>query len=136
MRQEFNDAKKAYVNRDDKGIARDILQSEDSFVSHAPTAQLAAAEYISKYGDLLGIKSEETQSLGLTAEKDMIDAGGELRFYSEKRLFDIFFSIFLVLVFSPFIILLFIWIFFEQLFVKNRIKGHICNSIPQTLQKC
>jgi zinc metalloprotease ZmpB len=88
MKQEFNALKKVYINRDDKDNARDLLHDEEPFISHAPTAQLAAAEYISKYGDLLGIKSEETQSLGLTAEKDMIDAGGELRFYSEKRLFD------------------------------------------------
>lgn len=88
MRQEFIESKKVYVNRDDKGTARDILHTEEPFVSRAPTAQLAAAEYLSKYGDLLGLKSGETKSLGLVSEKDIVPAEGELRFDSEKRQFD------------------------------------------------
>ena len=88
MHQEFNEANKVSVNRDERGVVRDLLHTEEPFVSHAPTAQLAAAQYLNKYGRLLGISSEELNSLGLSHETDVVDVAGELRFYTEKRQFD------------------------------------------------
>lgn len=88
MNQEFNQAHRVLINRDDKGIARELLHTEEQFVSRARTPQLAAAEYLSKYGELLGIKSEETNSLSLSHEADVVDAAGELRFRTEKKQFD------------------------------------------------
>ncbi len=88
MHQEFNEANNVHINRDDKGVVRELLHADEHFVSQATTAQLAAAEYLSKYGGLLGIKSDETNKLGLSHERDVVDAGGELRFRSEKRQFD------------------------------------------------
>src|SRR5215813_6003149 len=43
MYQEFNEAHKVHVNRDDKGVARELLHTEEHFVSQAHTPQLAAA---------------------------------------------------------------------------------------------
>jgi zinc metalloprotease ZmpB len=86
--QELNKAHNVLVNRDDKGIARELLHAEEPFVTQAPTAQLAAAEYLSKYGDLLGIKSGETNNLSISREAAMTPAESELRFDSEKKLFD------------------------------------------------
>ncbi len=88
MHQEFDQASKVHINRDDKGVARELLHTDEHVVSEASTAQLAAADYLSKFGGLLGIKSEETNNLALGHGKDVVDAGGELRFQSEKRQFE------------------------------------------------
>jgi zinc metalloprotease ZmpB len=88
MYQEFNQEHNVQVNLDDKGVARELLHAEEPFVSEAPTPQLAAAEYLSKYGGLLGIEAKETDNLSLAPEAAMVDAGGELRFRSEKKQFD------------------------------------------------
>lgn len=88
MYQEYNATRDVHVNRDDKGVVRDLLHAEQPFVSEAQTPQLAAAEYLREYGDLLGVAPEETNNLGLTREPDLVDLGGELRFHSEKKNFD------------------------------------------------
>ena len=88
MYQEFDEVNNVHINRDDKGAVRELLHTEEHFVSQASTAQLAAAEYLKKYGSLLGIKSDETNKLSLSHEMDVVDAGDELRFRSEKRQFD------------------------------------------------
>ena len=88
MFQEFNKAKKVHVNRDDKGVVRDLLHTDAPFVSDAPTPQLAADQYLSQYGDLLGIASEETNNLTKARDANATDDGRELRFHSEKQQFD------------------------------------------------
>ena len=88
MYQEFEESKNVHVNRDDNKVVRELLHIEEPFISQARTAQLAAAEYLKEYGELLGIKSGEMNNMSLSHEKNMIDAGSELRFHSEKRLFD------------------------------------------------
>src|SRR5450432_592854 len=88
MNQEFLQKRNVHVNRDDKGIVRDLLHNDEPVVVDAPTAQLAAADYLSQYGDLLGIKPAETNNLGQAVEKSATDAAGELRFHSEKQQFD------------------------------------------------
>ena len=88
MHQQLNKTNNVHINRDDKGIVRELLHIDKPFISQANTVQLAAAEYLSKYGGLLGIKSDETKKLGLSNEGDLVNARGELRFCSEKRQFD------------------------------------------------
>lgn len=88
MHQEFNEANKVHINRDDKGNAKDLIHNEDRFVSQANTPQQAATEYLSKYGGLLGITSEETGNLTLAAEKEVGDSTSELRLDKEMRQFD------------------------------------------------
>jgi zinc metalloprotease ZmpB len=88
MFQEFNEEKNVHVNRDDKGVVRDLIHGDTPVVTDAPTAQLAAQQYLNEYGDLLGIQNEETNNL--TSEHDSVAtaAPDELRFHSEKQQFD------------------------------------------------
>ncbi|MEP6738992.1 MAG: hypothetical protein ABJA61_01350 [Caldimonas sp.] len=88
MNQEFDKPKNVHINRDDKGVARDLLHGDDPFVSKAPTPQLAAAEYLEKFGSLLGMAKAETANMGLTRSAEATDSGDELRFASEKSQFD------------------------------------------------
>ena len=88
MNQEFNTAANVHINRDSAGIVRELLHTEEHFISQARTPQLAAAEYLAKYGKLLGIVPQETTNLSLTAEADPTETSGELRFRHEKHQFD------------------------------------------------
>jgi hypothetical protein len=88
VHQEFNEDFNVQVNRDENGNVRELVHTDQPFVSQAPTAQLAAAEYLNTYGDLIGIKPEETNNLALTREAEPVDAPDELRFYTEKQQFD------------------------------------------------
>ena len=88
MYQEFDATSKAMVNRDDKNVVRELLHQDENVVSEANTPQLAAADYLSKFGNLLGLGGGETDNLALTHGTDLSDAGGELRFQREKQQFD------------------------------------------------
>lgn len=85
MYQEFDHTHKVHINRDDHGVPRELLHFDEQVVSEAPTAQLAAKDYLSRYGNLLGVGAGETNNLALTAQPEPTDAGGELRFDAEKR---------------------------------------------------
>ncbi|MCX6631386.1 MAG: hypothetical protein NTW28_27550 [Candidatus Solibacter sp.] len=88
MYQEFDANSKATVNRDEKDVVRELLHQDEHVVSEANTPQLAATDYLSKFGSLLGLGGGETDNLALTHDTDLTDAGGELRFQREKQQFD------------------------------------------------
>ena len=88
MNQEFQRAGKVLINRDDKGVVRDLQHTDEPFVSSAPTPQLAAAEYLGQYGSLLGVEPTETANMSLARSPKATDSGDELRFASEKSTFD------------------------------------------------
>jgi hypothetical protein len=88
MHQELAAAANVLVNRDDSGVARELLHAGDPFVSAADTPQGVAAEYLGQYGPLLGIESAETRAMGLVPAAEPAEATGELRFQTEKRQFD------------------------------------------------
>jgi zinc metalloprotease ZmpB len=88
MNQEFDQANKVLINRDDKGVTRDLLHTEEPFVSQAPTPQLAAAEYLDKFGGLLGLKAGETDNLDLAQAAAPTNVADDLRFQEEKSQFD------------------------------------------------
>jgi hypothetical protein len=88
MNQEFLRAGKVLINRDNKGVVRDLQHTDEPFVSSAPTPQLAAAEYLSQYGSLLGVEPAETANMSLARSAKATDSGDELRFSSEKSTFD------------------------------------------------
>ncbi len=88
MHQEFSAETDVHVNRDDQGHVRDVLHTDAPITTDAPTAQLAAADYLRRYGRLLGVAPAETMSLALAPEADATDTGPELRFRSEKQHFD------------------------------------------------
>ena len=88
MSQEFNDFAKAILDRDDQGKPRGILHVEQPYLSGAPTAQLAAHDYLKKFGEVLGLRESELRSLGESPESAPTDDGVEYRFWSEKPQFD------------------------------------------------
>ena len=88
MNQQFDRANKVLINRDDKGVVRELLHNEEQIVSAESTPQLAAADYLARFGGLLGLGSGETANLGQTHETDLVPAGDELRFQREKQQFD------------------------------------------------
>src|SRR5579871_2263163 len=88
MYQEFDRAHKVHINRDDRGVPRELLHFDEQVVSEAPTAQLAAKDYLARYGNLLGVGAGEMSNLALTAAAEPSSAGGELRFDAEKHHMD------------------------------------------------
>src|ERR1700686_2638665 len=55
MFQEYSKARSVYINRDAQGVARELLHFDSPVSAQASTPDLIAAEYLRKYGDLLGI---------------------------------------------------------------------------------
>ena len=88
MSHEFNDSLKVHINRDVDGNPRDLLHIEEPYVSKAPTPQMAAREYLEKFGSLIGITAEELKHLSQSPETKPIEAPVEYRFLQEKMQFD------------------------------------------------
>ena len=88
MAHEFDAGAQMHVNRDEGGLARDLLNTENFFESKARTAQLAAREYLERFGGMLGIAPDELRHLGLRAERRPIEQGIEYRFLAEAPQFD------------------------------------------------
>jgi hypothetical protein len=88
MYQEFNSARNAYLDRDEEGIVRQLLHTHAPVVSEARTPQLAAAEYLDQFGELLGLTSEQLKNLSLSPSPIIEDAPVEYRFLQEKHQFD------------------------------------------------
>src|SRR5262249_61844830 len=88
MHQQLNKTNNVRINRDDKGIVRELLHVDKPFISQANTAQLAAAEYLSKYGGLLGGKNDEKKKIGLSPQGDVLNARGGRPFFFGNGQFD------------------------------------------------
>jgi hypothetical protein len=88
MSQEFDRTAGLHLDRDDQGIGRHLLHVEELYVSKAHTPQLAAREYLEKFGPMLGITAQELKKAGESTERRPIDAQVEYRFLAEKPLFD------------------------------------------------
>jgi hypothetical protein len=88
MFEEFVAAANIHINRDDTGIARELLHIDQPYVSQARTPQLAARDYLSKFGDVLGITTEELKNYSLPPERDLADVSADYRFHVEKTQFD------------------------------------------------
>jgi zinc metalloprotease ZmpB len=88
MSQEFNETVKAHINRDDSGVVRDLLHMEEPFTSTARTAQLAAREYLEKYGSLAGVAAHQLRSLDRHPEERPVEVEVEYRLLAEKTQFD------------------------------------------------
>jgi hypothetical protein len=88
MHQEFDDSSKAHVTRDDDHVVRDVLHVDEPLPSTAPTAVLAAREYLEKFGDVLGVSAAELTNFSLPPESEPTRAGIEYRFAHEKPQFD------------------------------------------------
>jgi zinc metalloprotease ZmpB len=88
MPAEFSESANAHVNRDEDGVVRDVLHLEGPYLASAPTAQLAAQEYLRHYHELFGITLDELRSLSLAPAERPEALGVEYRFLTEKTQFD------------------------------------------------
>ncbi|MBV9861510.1 MAG: hypothetical protein JO267_05120 [Alphaproteobacteria bacterium] len=88
MPNEFDDRNAVHVDRDRKGVARTLLHVDEPYLSSSATPQLAAQEYLQKFGSTLGISHEQLHRLGLSPETEPTDAPVEYRFLDEKVQFD------------------------------------------------
>jgi len=77
-----------HLDRDNKGIVRNVLHVEELYKSPARTPQLAAADYLKTFSGLLGIKDSELHSLSLGPEAAPTSDGAEYRLWAEKTQFD------------------------------------------------
>jgi zinc metalloprotease ZmpB len=88
MSQEFNESAKVHMTRDQDGHVRDLLHTEEPFLSTARTPQLAAKQYLEKFGGMLGVPGEHMGNLGLPPDERPGEAGVEYRLLEEKTQFD------------------------------------------------
>ncbi|MDQ1486734.1 MAG: zinc metalloprotease ZmpB, partial [Actinomycetota bacterium] len=88
MDQEFDVGRNVYLDRDPQGTVRQLRHVDEPFVSQARTPQLAAADYLHSYGDLLQLAPPELGSLGLSPATEPEDAGVEFRYLLQKEQFD------------------------------------------------
>jgi len=88
MRQELDVSRNVYVDRDDDGMVRQLRHIDAPFRSSAHTPQLAAADYLHAYGDLLDLASAALDNLGLTPADEPENVGTELRYLTEKQQLD------------------------------------------------
>ncbi len=88
MAHEYDLVAAIYVNRDDRGVVRDLLHADEPYRATAHTPQLAAQEYLEKFGARFGIGHEQLQHLGMSPEATPIEAPVEYRFLDEKVSFD------------------------------------------------
>ena len=88
MPQESSNFAKAHVQRNNQGKVTGVLHVEELYLSHAPTPQLAAHEYLTKFSDVLEIPGSELNALGASPESTPTSDGPEYRLWSEKTQFD------------------------------------------------
>lgn len=88
MPHEFDDALNAHATRDEEGLVRDVLLTEQPYVAQGSTPQLAAREYLERFGTALGIERDQLRNLELPPEDEPVDSGIEYRFVDERRRFD------------------------------------------------
>jgi hypothetical protein len=89
MFEEFDTRSQTKIVRDAAGTARALSHPNRYIVTDAPTPQLAARDYLNRYGDLLGLQPQQIRHLFLPAEQEPGAGEVEYRFLSEKRQFDL-----------------------------------------------
>ncbi|MGH7210799.1 MAG: hypothetical protein ACREF1_04980, partial [Acetobacteraceae bacterium] len=88
MIQEFDRSRQVYVNRDAQGIARELLHFDHPVQIVERTPQLAAGDYLRRFGDLLGITASQLANLANPPSATLTQDGVEYRRLSEKSQFD------------------------------------------------
>src|SRR5258705_13324516 len=88
MEQEFIADLDVYRDRDQLGTVRQLRHVDAPFASPTSTPQLAAADYLHSFGDLLELTAAELENLSLQPASQPEDAGVELRYLGEKQQFD------------------------------------------------
>jgi hypothetical protein len=80
MDQEFDHARNAYLDRDAAGIGRQLSHTHAPVVIEGATVRQVAATYLHRFGDLLGLISDQLKNLDSPPSTSIQDAGVEYRF--------------------------------------------------------
>ncbi len=94
MTEEYDAARRFYLERNDEGLVRDLRPAERNRLTSAQLPQRAAAEFLTDHASVLGIDAGWLTGAALTDgdHGDNGESGGsdaiELRFDGEKRQFD------------------------------------------------
>jgi zinc metalloprotease ZmpB len=88
MHQEFDHARNAYLDRDAEGIGRQLSHTHAPVVIEGATVRDVADAYLHRFGELLGLTSDQLKNLGSPPSTRIEDAGVEYRFLDEKQQFD------------------------------------------------
>ena len=88
MFEEFDARSQTKVLRDTDHVAR-TLSHPRYIATDARTPQLAAREYLARYGELLGLQEEELKHLFAPTEQEPTVDEVEYRLLSEKHQFDL-----------------------------------------------
>jgi len=83
MFEEFDARSQTKIVRDANGIARSLSHANRYVATEAPTPQLAVRDYLSRYGELLGLQREQLTNLFLPTEQEPTTDEIEYRFVSE-----------------------------------------------------
>jgi zinc metalloprotease ZmpB len=88
MFEEFDARTKTKVIRDAGGTARVLSHTDQYVTTDAKSPQLAAHDYLSRYGRLLGLRQEHLKNLSRSIEREPTAGDVEYRYLSEKHQFD------------------------------------------------
>ncbi|MFN2560276.1 MAG: hypothetical protein ABR571_03115 [Jatrophihabitans sp.] len=88
MRQDFDAARNVYLDRDPGGVVAQLRHLGAPFVTTARTPQLAAADYLTGYADLLEIEPAQLANLASSPASMPEKAPVEFRYLTEKSQFD------------------------------------------------
>jgi zinc metalloprotease ZmpB len=88
MNQEFDHARNVYLDRDADGIGRQLSHAHAPVVIEGATVRHVVAAYLRRFGELLGLTSDQFKNLDSSPSKTIEDTGVEYRFLDEKQQFD------------------------------------------------
>ena len=88
MVNEFSPSANAYLTKNDDGKVQSITHFDEPYKSNAANPQLVAQEYLTKYGVEYGIADSTMSSLNQVSDRDISDSVLEIRFDSQKEMFD------------------------------------------------
>jgi zinc metalloprotease ZmpB len=89
MYEEFDGRTRTKIVRDADGIARVLSHGDRHIAVKAATPQLAANDYLKRYGHLFGLKQQHLKNLTRGVVQDPTGAGVDYRFLREKSQFDV-----------------------------------------------
>ncbi len=81
MNQEFDHARNVYLDRDAEGIGRQLSHTHAPVVIEGATARHVAAAYLHRFGELLGLTSDQLKNLDSSPSTTIEDAGVEYRLH-------------------------------------------------------
>jgi zinc metalloprotease ZmpB len=89
MYEEFDGRIRTKIVRDADGVARMLSHTDRHVAVKAATPQLAANDYLNRYGHLFGLKQQHLKNLSRGVVQDPTGAAVDYRFLREKSQFDV-----------------------------------------------